>query len=139
MCGGIPMFLTTLPTWQAAIVVVVLPTLIAVTGPFAVRRFVRLERLQTNNEVAGFKFATVGVLYAVLLAFVVVVVWQKYNDAENVVSQEAGALAAIYRISADLPPEHMQHMHTALDGYLARSTGFMRNCSTSIRRRRATW
>jgi len=27
--------------------------------------------LTINNEIAGFKFATVGVLYAVLLAFVI--------------------------------------------------------------------
>jgi hypothetical protein len=112
------MFMTMLPTWQAALTIVVLPTLIAITGPFVVRRFVRLEKLRTNNEVAGFKFATVGVLYAVLLAFVVVVVWQKFNDADNVVSQEAGALATIYRISADLPGDHALHLRAALDGYL---------------------
>jgi DMSO reductase anchor subunit len=118
MRGGIFMFLTAMPTWQTATIVVVLPTLIAITGPFVVRRFVRLERLRTNNEVAGFKFATVGVLYAVLLAFVVIVVWQKFNDADSVVSQEAGAVATIYRISADLPGGHGEHMHAALDGYL---------------------
>ena len=28
-----------------------------------------------NNEVAGFKFSVIGILYAVLLAFVVVLVW----------------------------------------------------------------
>jgi hypothetical protein len=79
---------------------------------------VTLERLQTNNEVAGFKFATVGVLYAVLLAFVVIVVWQKFNDADNAVSQEAAAAATIYRLSADLPGEHGKHLRAALDGYL---------------------
>ncbi len=46
-------------------------------GPIVVRRFVHLEKLRTNNEVAGFKFATVGVLFAVLLAFSIVVVWGK--------------------------------------------------------------
>jgi hypothetical protein len=112
------MFMTMLPTWQAAILIVVLPTLLAVTGPFVVRRFVRLEKLRTNNEVAGFKFATVGVLYAVLLAFVVVVVWQKFNDADNVASQEAGAAATIFRISADLPDEHATHLRAALGNYL---------------------
>jgi hypothetical protein len=43
-------------------------------GPVVARHYVELSRLRTNNEVAGFKFATVGVLYAVLLAFAVVVV-----------------------------------------------------------------
>jgi hypothetical protein len=112
------MFLTMLPTWQAAILIVGLPTLLAVTGPFIVRRYVRLERLKINNEVAGFKFATVGVLYAVLLAFIVIVVWQKFNDADNVVSQEAAAAATIYRISGDLPGDHGEHLRGALNQYL---------------------
>ena len=51
-------------------------------GPVMVRRHVTLERLSTNNEVAGFKFATVGVLDAVLLAFVVIIVWEKFSEAE---------------------------------------------------------
>jgi len=112
------MFLMLLPVWQAAILVVGLPVLLALAAPVVVRHYVPLERLQTNNEVAGFKFATVGVLYAVLLAFVVIVVWQKFNEADNVVSQEAAAAAAIYRVSSDLPGEHGKHMHAALDGYL---------------------
>jgi hypothetical protein len=43
-------------------------------GPSLVRRYVTLEKLTTNNEVAGFKFAVVGVLYAVLVAFAIIVV-----------------------------------------------------------------
>jgi hypothetical protein len=33
-----------------------------------------------HNDVGGFIFAAVGVLYAVLLAFVVVVVWENLNS-----------------------------------------------------------
>jgi hypothetical protein len=29
-----------------------------------------------DNEVAGFKFSVIGVLYAVLLAFLVIAVWE---------------------------------------------------------------
>ena len=66
------MFLTNLPLWVADILLVALPTLLAMAGPILVRRRVRLERLSNNNQVAGFKFATIGVLYAVLLAFAVI-------------------------------------------------------------------
>ena len=90
------------PVWLSAIVMVVIPTLLAMAGPIVVRRYVALERLKPNNEVAGFKFATVGVLYAVLLAFVVIVVWEKFTDAENDVSREAGAAATIYRLVGGL-------------------------------------
>ena len=65
-------------------------------GPTLIRRRIGLERLATNNQIAGFKFATVGVNYAVLLAFAVIVVWEKFTDAETAVVQEAGAAATLY-------------------------------------------
>jgi hypothetical protein len=55
--------------------------------------------------VAGFKFATVGVLYAVLLAFAVIVVWEKFAEAERTVAKEAGAVATLYRLSGGLDEE----------------------------------
>lgn len=93
------MFLTVLPLWVSGILLIALPTLVAMCGPVLIRRRVSLERLSTNNEVAGFKFATIGVLYAVLLAFAVIVVWEKFSDAEGHVAEEAGAAASIYRLS----------------------------------------
>ena len=92
-------FLINHSLWLSAILLVGLTTLVSMSGPIIVRRYVTLERLSTNNEVAGFKFATLGVLYAVLLAFAVIVVWERFNDAEKYVAQEAGAAATLYRLS----------------------------------------
>src|SRR5262249_11756914 len=107
--GGIErtylMVFTLLPLWLSGTLLVCIPTLLAMGGPVLIRRRLSLERLRTNNEVAGFKFATVGVLYAVLLAFAVIVVWEKFGDAENHVAEEAGAAANIYRLSAGLEKE----------------------------------
>lgn len=93
------MLLTVLPLWMSGILLIGLPTLVAMSGPVLIRRRLSLERLSTNNEVAGFKFATIGVLYAVLLAFAVIIVWEKFSDAENRVAEEAGAAATIFRLS----------------------------------------
>ncbi len=67
------LFLSECPRWLAALILIVFPTIVAMCGPILVRRRVGLDRLTTNNEIAGFKFATVGVIYAVLLAFAVIV------------------------------------------------------------------
>jgi hypothetical protein len=64
----VSLFLAGLPLWVAAILLVVLPTIAAMCGPVLMRRRVGRERLASNNDIAGFKFATVGVIYAVLLA-----------------------------------------------------------------------
>jgi hypothetical protein len=79
---------------------------------------VPLERLATNNEVAGFKFAAVAVLYAVLLAFAVIVVWERFSEAETNVAKEAGAAATIYRLSQGMSEEQGVALRSALTNYL---------------------
>ncbi|HSY45310.1 MAG TPA: DUF4239 domain-containing protein [Steroidobacteraceae bacterium] len=111
------LFLSALPLWITAILLVVIPTIIACCGLILVRRHVGLERLTTNNEVAGFKFAVVGVIYAVLMAFAIVVVWQRYTDAELAVVSEAGAAATLYRLAAG-PEPAAREVRRALAAYL---------------------
>jgi hypothetical protein len=91
------------PLWLSGLIVIIVPTVLAMLGPVLVRRFVVLDRLTTNNEVAGFKFAVLGVVYAVLLGFAVIVVWEKFHDAEEAVVQEAGAALALARLAGGLP------------------------------------
>ncbi len=111
-------FLTSLPVWLSGLLLVGLTTVLAMIGPKLVRRYVTLEELSANNEVAGFKFAVVGVLYAVLLAFAIIVVWEKFNDAESTVAREAGAVATIYRLSYGIGDQPGSTLRTALNKYL---------------------
>jgi len=112
------MSLVTAPLWISAVLLVILPTALSMAGPVVARRIIGLERLSTNNEVAGFKFAVVGVLYAVLLAFVVIVVWEKFSDAESDVSREAGAAAAVYRLIGGIDAQPRQALRDDLIAYL---------------------
>lgn len=116
--NGFVDWLDELPLWLSALLLVGGSTLFAVCGPVLVRRRVELERLTTNNEVAGFKFATLGAVYAVLLAFAVFVVWETYRDAAVSVTHEAGAAAAIHRLSAALGTAEREAIQGALGGYL---------------------
>ena len=106
-----------LPFWASIALLVLLPTAVAMCGPVLVRRQVDLARLTTNNEIAGFKFATVGVIYAVLLAFAVIAVWEKFSEAEEMVTKEAGAAATLYRLAAGSEPEAAA-AKAALNNYL---------------------
>jgi len=111
-------FLTSQPLWLSGLILVGLTSVIAAFGPGLVRRSFKFETLSTNNEVAGFKFATIGVLYAVLLAFAIIFVWQRYNDAETTVAQEAGAAANIYRLSRGLDDRTGTALRDSLSAYL---------------------
>ena len=110
--------LTTQPLWLSAFLLIGATTLLAMLAPVLVRRRVPTERLRINNEVAGFTFAIVGVLYAVLLAFAVIVVWEKFNEAEHVGAQEAGAAATLYRLANGIGGDPGKALRDSLTGYL---------------------
>ena len=83
------------------IVVIVLLCLAAALK--LLQRFVPHPVREAHNDVAGFIFAAVGVLYAVLLAFVVIAVWEANDSARKTTFREADSLAGIYWISRELP------------------------------------
>ena len=110
-------FLSELPLWQLILAVVVIPTAIAIGFQVLVRRLVGVERLALNNEVAGFIFAIIGVVYAVLLAFVVIAVWEKFSEGQTSVARESAAAAALFYYSEGAEPEAAK-LHESLIYYL---------------------
>ena len=75
---------------ELAIVLAVVVGLVAIHA--LLQRRLRSEMLRRHNDVAGYLFSAVGVLYAVVLGFVVVVVWQKYDNAVSNVENEVDAV-----------------------------------------------
>jgi hypothetical protein len=59
--------------------------------------------LKRGHGIAGPIFSTLGVVYAVLLAFAIIVVWQSFDTTQNNVVREANYYADIYRDSVGLP------------------------------------
>lgn len=111
------LFLSGLPIWAALLLLVALPAALAMAGTIFTRRFVILEHLAANNEIAGFKFAVVGVIYAVLVAFAVIVVWEKFSEAQAAVVEEAGASETLFELAAGPDPK-MAAVRNALNNYL---------------------
>jgi cytochrome bd-type quinol oxidase subunit 2 len=85
------------------VLVVIGVCLAAVAGLELVQRLVPSEKRQQHNEVAGFLYAVVGVVYAVLLALLVIAVWEQYQRAREAVESEANAVADIAWIAHSLP------------------------------------
>jgi Protein of unknown function (DUF4239) len=78
--------------------------LVACSVHAIVQRIVNHETPAPHNEVAGVILTVMGTLYAVILGFVVVVVWQNYTTASDVVGSEANALAKVYRLARGVEP-----------------------------------
>ena len=70
---------------------------IAVFGGLLAHRYLPQTVLEEHNEIAGFMFAVVGVIYAVVLAFLAIATWQRFDAAEVRVHDEAGQLTVVYR------------------------------------------
>ena len=77
--------------------------LAALIGLYLVRYLAPASWLKANNEVAGNYLQTLGTIYAVLLAFVVFVVWQQHNETRSAVESEANELSDFYRTIRALP------------------------------------
>jgi hypothetical protein len=70
-----------------------------------------------QNEVAGFFIAVLGVVYGVLLAFAVIVVWEDFEEARDNVEREANSVGDLYRMAEALPDPVRQSIQREVIGY----------------------
>jgi hypothetical protein len=92
--------------------------LAAVAGLLLARATIDHRTLAAAGDAIGNHLQTLGTVYAVLLAFVVVVVWQQFNDARQQVENEANELIDLYRTAAGLPAPERQRLQAQLRGYV---------------------
>src|SRR3954471_2730549 len=76
---------------------------LATGGLMTVRQLFPVQRLADSNDVVGNYLQTLGAIYAVLLAFVVFVVWNQFNEARSFVDRESNELLDLYRTVGGLP------------------------------------
>ena len=110
-------FLYALPAWLLFLLIVGGSVTLAWVGTVLLRRLTTEPMDEKHNEVAGFIFATVGVLYAVLLAFTVIIVWEQYLSAESPVSQEAAALITVAHDTSSFPEPARSQVYNQLRAY----------------------
>jgi Ni/Fe-hydrogenase subunit HybB-like protein len=90
---------------------------------YLVHRYWAHEKRREHTDVAGFIFAGVAVLYAVLLAFVVITGWETLNSAHATTYTEADQLSNVYWIARGLPAPQglaiedltLRYAHTVID------------------------
>ena len=80
--------LSLLPAPLMYVAAVSLAVALACGGQVVVQRRFRTDQFATHNEVAGFIVSVAGTLFAVVLGFVTVVVWEQYRGTQERVSVE---------------------------------------------------
>ena len=109
--------LTVLHTVVYGVLVVGGVCLLSLIGFELVHRLVPAQSRQQNNDVAGFIYAALGVIYAVLLALVVISVWEEYQGASKTVEEEANSVAEIFWLGYELPEPEGTHLQELARSY----------------------
>ena len=110
--------LTAVPLWVLGVLLIGGGALAGAAGLYLVRRWFKNPPFEAN-DVAGFIYTNLGVVYAVLLAFIVIVVWQAFTEAERNAAEESAILIALYRDTAVYPEPQRQLLRGKLRAYTA--------------------
>src|ERR687894_2872144 len=97
--------------------IILIAVLVSLAGLAVVRRTVPLNELEQHTDVAGYVYAVIGVIYAVVLALVVIAAWEEYRDARAAVADEASAVLNLARAANGWPAGDRAEVEAALVAY----------------------
>jgi hypothetical protein len=105
------------PPLFLCVIMLLFSMILSVAGLLITRAFISHQKLKVHNDVAGPIFSTLGVIYAVILAFVVVITWENYDRAGLNVSQEANCLVDLYLDAGSFSEPSKNELRTLLQEY----------------------
>ena len=106
------------PTWLWGGILVTVFTAAACGGLLVFHRLVGLDVRQAHNDLAGFTLAVVGVVYAVLLAFIAIATWEAFSKADEIVENESDFAGDIYLDTQGLPGASGQAIRNDIAEYV---------------------
>lgn len=110
--------LINIPTWVTITFMCMAAICTSIGGVLLVRRYFNVKNFKNHHDIAGPIFSTLGVVYAVLLGFVLVVVWQNFDVTRDNLITEANCYADIYRDLGGLPDPFRSEARDALTKYV---------------------
>lgn len=107
-----------LPVFLMIAVAIIASSAVSVVTLFIIRKKINWEKFKENHEVGGYLFNALGLIYAVLIAFVVFASWQEYNSAQILCDKEANLLQDLYLNSDGLPEQYRVDIKDNIIKYL---------------------
>ncbi len=107
-----------LPIWLLLIVVVGALVGVVLLLVWSIRRLVPAIAEGFDAEVSSQMLGVVAALFGLLLAFIIVIAYQNYADAQTNVTGEADALAAIVRDSGAFQPTERDRVRASIGAYV---------------------
>ncbi len=107
------------PTWLWGTILVAIFSSAACGGLLVFHRLVHVNLRRAHNDLAGFTIGVIGVLYAVLLAFIAIATWESFSRASDIVENESDYAGGMYLDTAGLQPAKGQEIRDALAKYVS--------------------
>jgi hypothetical protein len=107
------------PTWLWGTILVALFTAASCGGLLVFHRLVHVSVRKAHNDLAGFTIAVIGVLYAVLLAFIAIATWESFSKASDIVENESDFAGGIYLDTQGLPQAKGEKIRDAIARYVS--------------------
>ena len=105
-------------TWEVAGLVCVALVILPLIGLYIFHRLVPATVREEDTSMVGLSYALCGGIYAVVLAFVAVGVYETLERATTIASEEANALGSLAFDSAGLPAELGVRVRADVDKYI---------------------
>lgn len=80
-------------------------------------RWATKKQLEYSNEVASIVFGSISLIYSLILAFIIVAVWDDYTDLNKTIEAEADKLNSVMSHSASLPDSLKKNLNRAIYNY----------------------
>lgn len=106
------------PTWLVGLVVVGFCTGVSLLGLVVFHNVIDIRLRRKDIETVGLSYAMVGMVYAVLIAFLVIDVFATYAKADDIVAAEANKLSNLMLDAAGLPPDLGAVIRADLNQYI---------------------
>jgi hypothetical protein len=104
-------------SYAEALLLILFTAIAAVIATILVRRALGLDARRQHHEVGNPVYLQIGVVFAVLLAFVFNEVFGEYNSAAQAINGECGALHGAALVAHQLPDRHGRGVEQAIMNY----------------------
>jgi hypothetical protein len=113
-------FTGTLPVVIICMAFVTAIIVLSQLGLYVFNKWNKHAKLQPSNEVAGIMFGAISLIYSLILAFVIVAVWEDYEDLERTIQSEADKMNSIIAHTSTMPDSVRNPIYNSLYTYCDR-------------------
>lgn len=103
------------PGYVLAIIVIIITLIYSIVAFLIVENWIPATIRKRNNDATS---PIVGIIVAILLAFVVVVTWQQYTVTDSDISREAGIVEDVWRQAYGYPEPLKTEVRNGIENYI---------------------